>query len=90
MEIPLRIPTTDPYFSLNTIHFPITTASSSAQEWFDRGLTLCYAFNHEQAHRCFLQCLAHDEKCMMAYWGIGYALGANYNKVSRTTAANST
>lgn len=83
MDIPSPIPTTDPYFVLNPIHLSITTASPSAQEWFDRGLTLCYAFNHEEAHRCFLQCLAHDEKCMMGYWGIGYALGANYNKVSQ-------
>lgn len=83
MDIPPPIPTSEPYFSLNPVHFPVTCASPVAQEWFDRGLTLCYAFNHEEAHRCFLQCLAHDEKCMMGYWGVGYALGANYNKVSR-------
>lgn len=29
---------------------------------------------------CFYQVLAHDEACLMGYWGIAYALGANYNK----------
>jgi hypothetical protein len=78
--IPDPIPVSEPYFDLGPCHFPITTTSSSAQQWFDRGLALCYSFNHEEAVRCFYQCLAHDLECPMAYWGIAYSLGANYNK----------
>ncbi|KAJ9115351.1 hypothetical protein QFC24_007016 [Naganishia onofrii] len=78
--IPSSISVSEPYFTLNPIHFRITTSSTSAQQWFDRGLTLCYAFNHEEAMICFYQCLAHDPDCVMAYWGIAYSLGANYNK----------
>jgi tetratricopeptide (TPR) repeat protein len=78
--IPDPIPVAEPYFDLGPCHFPITTTSPAAQEWFDRGLALCYSFNHEEAVRCFYQCLAHDLECPMAYWGIAYSLGANYNK----------
>ncbi|KAJ9122227.1 hypothetical protein QFC22_001646 [Naganishia vaughanmartiniae] len=78
--IPPPISVSEPYFTLNPIHFSITTTSPSAQQWFDRGLTLCYAFNHEEAMLCFYQCLAHDPNCVMAHWGIAYSLGANYNK----------
>ncbi|KAG7532034.1 hypothetical protein FFLO_03909 [Filobasidium floriforme] len=78
--IPDPIAVSEPYFDLGPCHFHITTTSPAAQEWFDRGLALCYSFNHEEAVRCFYQCLAHDPQCPMAYWGIAYALGANYNK----------
>ena len=29
--------------------------------------------------KCFQKAIAYDPKCAMAYWGIAYALGANYN-----------
>ena len=48
--------------------------------WFDRGLTWCYAFNHEEAVRCFQRALEADPECAMAHWGIAYAIGPNYNK----------
>lgn len=78
--IPAPISPTAPYLTLNPHHFPITTSSPAAQEWFNRALTLTYAFSHEEALVCFYQVLAHDEACLMGYWGIAYALGANYNK----------
>lgn len=57
----------------------ITTAIAEAQAWFDRGLIWCYAFHHEEAIRCFEQCVAHDPEAAMGYWGIAYALGGDYN-----------
>ena len=59
-----------PYYDLGSFHRAVTTASRDAQVWFDRGLTWCYAFNHEQAAECFNQAIAHDPTCAMAYWGL--------------------
>lgn len=68
------------YYDLGTFSRPVTTSSPEAQLWFDRGLTWTYAFNHEEAIVCFEAAAAADPGCAMAYWGIAYALGPNYNK----------
>ena len=33
----------------------VSTQSSEAQTWFDRGLNWTYAFNHEEAIKCLRQ-----------------------------------
>ena len=58
----------------------MTTRSKGAQKWFDRGLIWTYAFNHEEAAKCFEKAISCDESCSMAYWGLAYCLGPNYNK----------
>jgi tetratricopeptide (TPR) repeat protein len=68
------------YYDLGTHTRPVTTSSASAQMWFDRGLVWSYAFHHEEAVACFEAAAAADPDCAMAYWGIAYALGPNYNK----------
>jgi len=68
------------YFDLGTYSRPVTTTSPEAQMWFDRGLIWTYGFNHEEAVACFEKATAIDPGCAMAYWGIAYALGPNYNK----------
>jgi tetratricopeptide (TPR) repeat protein len=68
------------YYDLVTHTRPVTTTSAEAQLWFDRGLVWTYAFHHEEAVRCFEAAAAADPGCAMAYWGIAYALGPNYNK----------
>ncbi|MFI9251777.1 hypothetical protein [Streptomyces sp. NPDC053069] len=68
------------YYDLGTYSRPVTTSSPEAQLWFDRGLVWTYAFNHEEAVSCFEAAAAADPGCAMAYWGIAYALGPNYNK----------
>ena len=67
-------------FDLGSYSRPVTTTSPEAQLWFDRGLLWTYGFNHEEAVLCFRQTAEADPKCAMAYWGIAYALGPNYNK----------
>ncbi|GAQ05336.1 hypothetical protein ALT_2657 [Aspergillus lentulus] len=37
-------------------------------------------FNHDEACKCFEQAIAHDGMCAMAYWGLAYAAGPNYNR----------
>ncbi|OKK03440.1 hypothetical protein AMK26_18210 [Streptomyces sp. CB03234] len=68
------------YYDLGTHTRPVTTSSPSAQTWFDRGLLWSYGFHHEEAVSCFEAAAAADPDCAMAYWGIAYALGPNYNK----------
>lgn len=70
----------DSYYNLGSYHRPVTTASSEAQKWFDRGLIWSYAFNHEESAQCFRRAVEIDPSCAMAYWGLAYALGPNYNK----------
>ena len=64
---------------LGTLHHPTSTTSPEAQQFFDQGLRLIYAFNHEEANRSFQRALQLDPKFAMAWWGIAVAVGPNYN-----------
>ena len=64
---------------LGTLHHPVTTSNPQAQEFFDQGLRLIYAFNHDEAARSFQRAAELDPKRAMAYWGIAEAVGPNYN-----------
>jgi tetratricopeptide (TPR) repeat protein len=79
-EQPPPVSSHEDYYDLGAFHRPITTGSEDAQTWFDRGLVLTYAFNHEEAAKCFQKAIASDPGCAMAYWGLAYCLGPNYNK----------
>jgi len=68
------------YVDLGSWTRQVTTSSAVAQRWFTRGLLWTYAFNHEEAVECFERCIAADPGCALAYWGVAYALGPNYNK----------
>ncbi|HSS90234.1 MAG TPA: tetratricopeptide repeat protein, partial [Streptosporangiaceae bacterium] len=68
------------YFDLGSHHRPVPASSPDAQLWFDRGLIWAYAFNHEEAVRCFERAIEADPGCAMAHWGVAYATGPNYNK----------
>jgi tetratricopeptide (TPR) repeat protein len=67
------------YFDLGSYGRHVT-GTAQARTWFDRGLVWAYAFNHEEAAACFERAAAADPGCAMAYWGLAYALGPNYNK----------
>jgi tetratricopeptide (TPR) repeat protein len=67
------------YFDLGNYQRPVTTTSATAREWFDRGLAWAYGFNHEESVRCFERAIDSDPDCVLAYWGLAYALGPNYN-----------
>ena len=67
------------YYNVDVYSRPITTSSSEAQLWFDRGLVWTYGYHHEEAIECFKKALEHDPDCAMAQWGVAYAAGPNYN-----------
>jgi len=60
-------------------HHPVSTKNVQAQAFFDQGLRLIYAFNHDEAMRSFQRAGELDPKLAMAYWGIAEAVGPNYN-----------
>ncbi len=67
------------YDNLGNLQHEITTSSPEAQQYFNQGLRLSYAFNHAEAIRAFRQAAAIDPPCTMCYWGIAFALGPNIN-----------
>jgi len=60
-------------------HHTISTRNPEAQRFFDQGLTLVFAFNHEEAARSFRRVSELDPRSAMAYWGIALALGPCIN-----------
>jgi tetratricopeptide (TPR) repeat protein len=65
--------------NLGTFSRTITTSSPDAQAYFNQGLRLIYAFNHDEAARAFAKAIESDAACAMCYWGAGESLGPNYN-----------
>ncbi|KAL6851304.1 hypothetical protein ACO1O0_008432 [Amphichorda felina] len=74
---------TDPYYDLGRLSRSVSTTSTEAQTWFNRALVWTYCFNHDEAITCYKQVIAHDEHCAMAYWGVSFCSGPNYNKTWR-------
>ena len=54
-------------------HFPVTTASAAAQQFFDQGVVQLHGFWFLEAERSFRQVLKHDPECAMAWWGMAMA-----------------
>jgi len=67
------------YADLGSWTHPVTTSSKQAQAFFDQGLRLCYGFNHAEAIRAFREVARLDPNCAMAWWGVAYAAGPNFN-----------
>lgn len=67
------------YDGLGDHHHAITTSVPKAQQYFDQGLRLVYAFNHAEAIRAFEEGARLDPRCAMCYWGVALAYGPNIN-----------
>ena len=65
--------------NMGHLNHPVTTNSETAQKLFNQGMTLMYGFNHEEAVRSFEQALKNDSTMAMAWWGIAFCYGSNYN-----------
>src|SRR5262245_1699361 len=72
---------TDPpvWDGLGSLSYKVTTSSPAAQVYFDQGLRLTYAFNHEEAQRAFRKAQKLDPDCAMCFWGEALVLGPNIN-----------
>jgi tetratricopeptide (TPR) repeat protein len=64
---------------IGSITWMITTANERAQAYFDQGLRLAYAFNHDEARRAFRMAQKLDPDCAMCLWGEALVLGPNIN-----------
>jgi tetratricopeptide (TPR) repeat protein len=65
---PIELLTTDAF-----VHLPVGTRNPEAQQFFDQGLTLYYAFNDGDAVRSFRRAAELDPRLAMAYWGVALA-----------------
>jgi len=65
--------------NLGNLNFSISTKNERAQEFFNQGVKLSYAFNHAEGHRSFMEAARLDPKSAMSYWGQAFALGPNIN-----------
>lgn len=75
------------YDNLGTHHYSITTSNPQAQRYFDQGLRLYYAFNHQEAIRAFSEAARLDPACAMCHWGVALSLGPNINAPMDPAAA---
>jgi hypothetical protein len=78
-DVSVRRDTVPLYDNLGIHHYAITTSVPLAQQYFDQGLRLYYAFNHGEAVRAFDEAAAIDPRCAMCYWGAALSHGPNIN-----------
>src|SRR5688572_14421577 len=55
------------------------TSNAQAQRFFDQGLTLVYAFQHEESVRSFARATELDPTNAMVWWGKALAHGPHMN-----------
>lgn len=64
------------------------TTSEDAKHFFDQGIIFTYGFNHGEAARSFREAIRLDSNFVMAYWGLAYTLGPNYNAALDSSVMN--
>lgn len=67
------------FADLGTFHRKVTTSSAEAQQYFDQGMRLMWAFNHDESTRSFAQATVLDPACALCDWGVAFTVGPNYN-----------
>src|SRR6478736_3208912 len=67
---------------VQSVKFPITSKSATAQRFFEQGVTQLHGFWYFEAERSFRQVAYLDPDCAMAYWGMAMA---NVNTEKRAT-----
>ena len=64
---------------MGTGSFRVDTTNPEAQAWFDYGVKLYHAFNHEEAKQAFAKAAALDPECARCAWGVALSLGPTLN-----------
>ena len=72
--------------SMGDFHFPISSENELAQEFFDQGFQLMYAFATTEASRSFQAAHQADPDCAICYWGEAWSWGSYLN--GAMTSAN--
>ena len=73
--------------ALGTFAGPISSASTEAQQYFDQGFQLMYAFAKVDAARSFREAQKHDPECAICYWGEAWGWGSYLNGPMRVDEA---
>ena len=58
---------------------PADTTNAEAQAWYNEGLNLYHAFNHNEARAAFAKAAELDPKCALCEWGVALGLGSTLN-----------
>ena len=61
------------------VQHKVSTSNEEAQKFFNQGLALCYGFNHNEGEKAFRRAAELDPTLAMAWWGVAYSVGPNYN-----------
>jgi tetratricopeptide (TPR) repeat protein len=69
---------------LGSYHREFTTDSEEAQRYLDQGMIWLQAFNFDEAERSFREAARLDPDCAMAWWGVAYSAGPQYNHAQMT------
>ena len=64
---------------LGNLSVAVTTSVPRAQVFFNQGMKLLYAFNHQESLRAFQEAARLDPQLAMSFWGQAMALGPNLN-----------
>ncbi|MGQ0529637.1 MAG: tetratricopeptide repeat protein [Panacagrimonas sp.] len=64
---------------LGSHQMQVSIANDSARRWFNQGLVLAYAFNHDAAARSFIKAAELDARCAMCWWGAAWVVGPHVN-----------
>ncbi len=67
------------YADLSQFSRTVNTQSERAQRYFNQGLVLAWAFNHDEAQRAFEFAAELDPDCAMAWWGVALVNGPHIN-----------
>ena len=73
--------------AMGDFHFPISSQDPLAQEFFDQGFQLMYAFNKRDAARSFQASHLADPDCAICYWGEAWTWGSYLNGAMSTADA---
>ncbi len=65
--------------ALGTFHRPISSTNTEAQQFFDQGFQMMYAFARLDAVRSFRESWKRDPNCAICYWGEAWAWGSYLN-----------
>ena len=79
--IPLQSEVLGPY------SFEISSENEEAQQFFDQGMQLMYAFAKADAVRSFREAWKRDPNCAICYWGEAWAWGSYLNGPMRPPEA---
>ena len=73
--------------AMGDFHFAISSSSEEAQQYFDQGFQLMYAFAKDDAARSFQASHFADPSCAICWWGEAWAWGSYLNGAMTTAQA---